>query len=106
MRDRIYAQIMTNGFNPKIGAFTQHYGTEVLDSSLLLMPLQGFIAPRDPMWLSTLRHGPRAGLRQPRLPLQPRASPDGLRGDEGTFSLCTFWYVDALARAGRLDERS
>ena len=104
-RDAIYNQIMERGWNPKVGAFTQHYDTEVLDSSLLMMPLQGFIAPRDPMWLSTLaRDGPRAGLRQPGLPLQPGASPDGLAGDEGTFSLCTFWYVDALARSGRLEE--
>src|SRR5436305_6822373 len=53
-RDAVYRQIMERGWNPKIGAFTQHYDTEVLDSSLLMMPLQGFIAPRDPMWLSTL----------------------------------------------------
>ena len=53
-RDAIYHQIMERGWNPKIGAFIQHYDTDVLDASLLLMPLQGFIAPRDPMWLSTL----------------------------------------------------
>jgi len=48
--------------------------------------------------------GPRTGLGQPGLPVNPAASPDGLAGDEGTFSLCTFWYVDALARSGRLEE--
>src|SRR5215831_17005871 len=53
-RDRVYDQIFDRGWNPKVGAFTQHYDTEVLDSSLLMMPLQGFISPRDPMWLSTL----------------------------------------------------
>src|SRR6185437_373063 len=53
-RDAIYRQIMERGWNAKVGAFTQHYDTEVLDSSLLKMPMEGFIAPRDPMWLSTL----------------------------------------------------
>jgi GH15 family glucan-1,4-alpha-glucosidase len=104
-RDAIYRQIMERGWNPKIGAFTQHYDTEVLDSSLLMMPLQGFIAPRDPMWLSTLAAMDRELVSDSLVyRYNPSASPDGLRGDEGTFSLCTFWYVDALARAGRLDD--
>jgi GH15 family glucan-1,4-alpha-glucosidase len=104
-RDQVYDQIMTRGWNPKVGAFTQHYDTEVLDSSLLLMPLQGFIAPRDPMWLSTLTAMDRELVSDSLVyRYNPAASPDGLKGDEGTFSLCTFWYVDALARAGRLEE--
>jgi len=104
-RDTVYNQIMERGWNPKIGAFTQHYDTEVLDSSLLLMPLMGFIAPRDPMWLSTLKAMDRELVSDSLVyRYNPSASPDGLAGDEGTFSLCTFWYVDALARAGRLDD--
>ncbi|HEY3955162.1 MAG TPA: glycoside hydrolase family 15 protein [Streptosporangiaceae bacterium] len=104
-RDRIYSQIMERGWNPKTHAFTQHYSTEVLDSSLLLMPLMGFIAPRDPMWLSTLEAMDRELVSDSLVyRYNPAASPDGLAGDEGTFSLCTFWYVQALARAGRLDE--
>ncbi|MGH3248769.1 MAG: glycoside hydrolase family 15 protein, partial [Trebonia sp.] len=86
-------------------AFTQHYATDVVDSSLLLMPLEGFIAPTDPMWLSTLR-AMDSQLVSDSLVYRynPATSPDGLHGDEGTFSLCTFLYVDALARAGRLNE--
>ena len=104
-RDAVYQQIMDKGWNSKIGAFTQHYTTEVLDSSLLLMPLQGFIAPDDPMWLSTLKAMDKELVSDSLVyRYNPSASPDGLAGDEGTFSLCTFWYVDALARAGRLDE--
>jgi GH15 family glucan-1,4-alpha-glucosidase len=69
------------------------------------MPLQGFIAPSDPMWLSTLRAMDRELVSDSLVyRYNPSASPDGLRGQEGTFSLCTFWYVDALARAGRLDD--
>ena len=105
VRDQVYAQIMERGWNPKVGAFTQHYDTEVLDSSLLMMPLQGFIGPRDPMWLSTLDAMDRELVSDSLVyRYNPAASPDGLHGDEGTFSLCTFWYVDALARAGRLEE--
>jgi GH15 family glucan-1,4-alpha-glucosidase len=104
-RDAVYRQIMERGWNPEIGAFTQHYETTVLDSSLLMMPLQGFIAPRDPLWLSTLAAMDRELVSDSLVyRYNPAASPDGLAGDEGTFSLCTFWYVDALARAGRLDD--
>jgi GH15 family glucan-1,4-alpha-glucosidase len=104
-RDAVYRQIMERGWNPKVGAFTQHYDTEVLDSSLLMMPLQGFIAPRDPQWLSTLAAMDRELVSDSLVyRYNPSASPDGLAGDEGTFSLCTFWYVDALARAGRLED--
>jgi GH15 family glucan-1,4-alpha-glucosidase len=104
-RDAVYEQIMDRGWNPKVGAFTQHYGTTVLDSALLKMPLQGFIAPDDPMWLSTLEAMDTELVSDSLVyRYNPGASPDGLAGDEGTFSLCTFWYVDALARAGRLDD--
>src|SRR5215469_13087463 len=104
-RDRVYNQIMERGWNPKVGAFTQHYDTEVLDSSLLLMPVQGFIAPHDPMWQSTLEAMDNELVSDSLVyRYNPSASPDGLRGHEGTFSLCTFWYVDALARSGRLHD--
>jgi len=104
-RDHVYNQIMQRGWNPKVGAFTQHYSTEVLDSSLLMMPLMGFVAPSDPMWLSTLKAMDRELVSDSLVyRYNPGASPDGLAGDEGTFSLCTFWYVDALARSGRLDD--
>ncbi len=104
-RDKIYNQIMERGFHPKVGAFTQHYDTDVLDSSLLMMPQMGFIAPHDPMWLSTLNAMDHELVSDSLVyRYNPAASPDGLAGSEGTFSLCTFWYVDALARAGRVDD--
>jgi GH15 family glucan-1,4-alpha-glucosidase len=104
-RDRIYAQIMERGWNPRRRAFTQHDQTEVLDASLLMMPLVGFVVPTDPMWLSTLE-AMEGELVSDSLVYRydPSASPDGLRGHEGTFSICTFWYVDALARSGRLEQ--
>src|SRR5215217_6568634 len=104
-RDRIYAQIMDRGWNPKRRAFTQHDKTEVLDASLLMLPLVGFVAPRDPLWLQTL-DAMEGELVSDSLVYRydPAASPDGLLGHEGTFSICTFWYVDALARSGRLEQ--
>ena len=86
-------------------AFTQHDHTDVLDASLLMMPLVGFVAPRDPMWLSTLDAMDQELVSDSLVyRYDPSASPDGLRGHEGTFSICTFWYVDALARSGRLEQ--
>jgi GH15 family glucan-1,4-alpha-glucosidase len=104
-RDRIYRQIMRQGWNQGRKAFVQHYDTDVLDASVLLMPLVKFITPTDPRWLSTL-DAITAELVSDSLVYRynPTASSDGLAGDEGTFSICSFWYVEALARAGRLDE--
>ena len=70
-----------------------------------MMPLVGFVVPTDPQWLSTL-DAMRDELVSDSLVYRydPAASPDGLLGSEGTFSICTFWYVDALARSGRLEE--
>jgi GH15 family glucan-1,4-alpha-glucosidase len=104
-RDALYSQVMQRGWDAGRGAFVQHYGDNVLDSSLLRMSSVGFVAPQDPIWLSTLR-AMDAELVTDSLVYRynPDASPDGLRGSEGTFSLCTFTYVDALARAGRLED--
>jgi GH15 family glucan-1,4-alpha-glucosidase len=104
-RDAVYTQIMDRGFHPGRGAFVQHYQTDVLDASLLYMPLVGFISPEDPMWQTTLK-AMDGELVSDSLVYRydPAASPDGLIGSEGTFSICTFWYVDALARSGRLEE--
>ncbi|WAZ26544.1 glycoside hydrolase family 15 protein [Streptomyces cinnabarinus] len=103
-RDAIYEQVLDRGWDPKKQAFVQHYGDDVLDSALLRMPTVGFIMPGDPMWQSTLNAMENELVSDSLVyRYNPEASPDGLRGSEGTFSLCTFMYVDALARAGRTD---
>jgi GH15 family glucan-1,4-alpha-glucosidase len=104
-RDAIYNQIMDQGWSAEREAFVQQFGETVLDASLLKMPQVGFVAPGDPLWQSTLR-AMDGELVSDSLVYRydPSASPDGLRGSEGTFSLCTFLYVDAMARAGRVDE--
>jgi GH15 family glucan-1,4-alpha-glucosidase len=104
-RDAVYEQVMARGWNPRREAFVQEYGGEVLDSSLLRMPAVGFVSATDPMWASTLRAMDQELVTDSLVyRYDPAASPDGLLGAEGTFSLCTFGYVDALARSGRLDE--
>ncbi|MFF4034722.1 glycoside hydrolase family 15 protein [Streptomyces sviceus] len=104
-RDTVFRQIVDRGWSQKRGAFVQHYDTDVLDASLLLMPRVGFLAPDDPDWLTTL-DAMDAELVSDSLVYRydPAASPDGLRGSEGTFNLCSFLYVHALAKSGRVHQ--
>jgi GH15 family glucan-1,4-alpha-glucosidase len=105
-RDRIYEEIMEKGWNPAKKSFVQYYGSDALDASLLLMPLTKFVGPTDPRWLSTL-DSIQEELTYDTLVDRYKteeAAPDGLRGDEGSFSLCSFWLVECLTQAGRLDE--
>jgi GH15 family glucan-1,4-alpha-glucosidase len=104
-RDVIYEEVMRRGWNRKLQAFVQDFDGENLDASNLIMPLVFFLAPRDPRFLATLDAIQRdlaKGSLVHRYDVT--AAPDGLDGDEGTFSMCTFWLVEALTRAGRLDE--
>ena len=104
-RDQIYRQIHDRGWDAPRQAFVQHYDGSILDASVLLMPLMKFTAPHDPRWLSTLDAIGRELVSDSLVyRYNHEASPDGLAGHEGTFSICTFWYVEALARAGNLDE--
>ncbi|MEV5509239.1 glycoside hydrolase family 15 protein [Streptomyces orinoci] len=105
VRDEIYWRIMDRGWSPARQAFVQHEDSEVLDAAVLMMPLTRFIAPTDPLWLSTLDAlGDELVSDSLVWRYDPKASPDGLEGEEGTFSICSFWYVEALTRAGRLNE--
>jgi GH15 family glucan-1,4-alpha-glucosidase len=104
-RDQIREQVMDRGFHQSRQAFVQHYDTDVLDSALLRMPSVGFIDGRDPMWESTLAAMDEELVTDSLVyRYNPEASPDGLLGSEGTFSLCSFTYVDALTRAGRVQD--
>ncbi len=109
VRDQIYQEIMTKGWNEKRGAFVQHYDSDALDASSLIMPLVFFLAPNDPQMLSTLdainRPPEAGGLVSNGLVYRysPGMSSDGLSGKEGTFNLCTFWLVEAMTRAGRVE---
>ncbi len=105
-RDKIYTHVMTHGWNRDIQSFVQVDGGSEVDASTLIMPLVFFVSPTDPRMASTLDRV-MADLVSDSLVHRYRpkaAAPDGLPGEEGTFSLCTFWLVEALTRAGRLAE--
>ena len=105
-RDDIYEEIMEKGWNDAKQSFVQHYDTDALDASNLLMPLTFFISPTDPRMLSTIDATMNTLVSDSlvyRYQVGKGAS-DGLAGGEGTFNMCTFWLVEALTRAGRLDE--
>jgi GH15 family glucan-1,4-alpha-glucosidase len=104
-RDELYHTIMTRGFSGGKNSFVQTLDGEALDASLLLAPMVKFVSPRDPRMLSTL-DAVIEELETDHLVhrYDPRLSPDGVGGEEGTFSMCTFWLAEALARAGRLEE--
>ncbi|OKH76935.1 glucoamylase [Mycobacterium sp. SWH-M1] len=100
VRDEIYERIMTACWNAELETFTRFEDDDTLDAGVLLMPMVKFISPIDPRFLSTLAAIERQ-LVTDSLVFRYDDS-DGLDGEEGTFSLCTFWYVEALTRAGRL----
>jgi GH15 family glucan-1,4-alpha-glucosidase len=105
-RDAIRADIFTNFWSVRLQAFVQAKGTEDLDASAMLMPLVRFISPVDPMWLSTL-HALEERLVEDTLVRRyevKRTHVDGLPGEEGSFTACSFWYVECLARAGELEK--
>jgi len=100
-RDEIYRDIFESFWNDDVGAFTQSKGSTHLDAAALRMPLVQFIGPTDPRWASTLEAIQRE-LVADSLVYRYR-DPDGIAAGEGTFTVCTFWYVECLARAGQLD---
>jgi len=108
-RDEIYEAIMQRGWNEQRGAFVQQFDSEALDASTLLMPLVFFVSPTDPRMLRTLdainRTPHDGGLVSDGLVFRydVEKTPDGLKGTEGTFNLCTFWLVEALTRGGSAD---
>jgi GH15 family glucan-1,4-alpha-glucosidase len=103
-RDEIYLTIFNEFWDPKRKAFMQHHDADTVDASSLLMPMVRFIGATDPRWLSTLRRIERE-LVDDSLVFRYRigeAAHDGLQGEEGTFSMCSFWYVENLSRSGDL----
>jgi len=105
LRDRIHADVCTNGFDAQRNTFTQSYGSEALDAALLLIPRVGFLPWKDPRVVGTVE-AVQKELGNDGLLLRYRTEHgvDGLPGTEGAFLACTFWLVDALAGIGRTAE--
>ena len=110
-RNAIYEEVLEKGWNSRRQSFVQYYGCNCLDASSLIMPLVFFMSPTDPRMLKTIdainRSPDKGGLVSNSLAYRYNAQGgiDGLRGGEGTFNMCTFWLVEALTRAGRVDRR-
>ncbi len=104
VRDAIHDDICRNGYNPKRGAFTQYYGSEKLDASLLLIPLVGFLPPTDERVISTVQLIEKElmndGFVMRYLP-SASSEVDGLPPGEGAFLPCSFWLADALTLIGQ-----
>ena len=102
LRDEIRREVLERGYNEELGAFVRSYGSTDLDASVLLLPLIGFIRADDPRMVSTVeriqKELTRDGL------MHRYRTEDGLDGDEGAFTICSFWLVDNLAFQGRMEE--
>ena len=105
LRDQVREEILAKGFNTERNTFTQHYETDEVDASLLLIPICGFLPPDDPKVLGTL-DAIVQDLMHEGLLLRYRTTSgvDGLPGSEHPFLACSFWLVQALALAGRPDQ--
>ncbi|MFQ5450195.1 MAG: glycoside hydrolase family 15 protein [Nitrospinaceae bacterium] len=106
VRDQIYEEVMQKGWNPDLKSFVQYYGSTTVDASTLIMPLVKFISPTDPRMLSTLDSIIKNLVSDSLVYRYRNGSSyhDGIDGEEGTFSMCTFWLVEALTRAGKLTQ--
>lgn len=106
VRDTIFKDIYYNFWNADAGAYTQYQGAGHVDASALLMPLLRFVSSREPRWRSTLEAVERE-LVVDVLVYRYRQQADeldGIDGEEGAFTICSFWYIECLARVGRLEE--
>ncbi|KAJ2238200.1 hypothetical protein IWW45_000209 [Coemansia sp. RSA 485] len=109
-RDHIYEEVMEKAWNPRLGFFGQSYeNIDTLDAAVLAMPLVIFLDGTDPRMIKTMRRimlpPHKGGLTANNLVFRYNVveTDDGLSGEEGTFSLCTFWLAEALSRASRVD---
>ena len=103
--DQIHAQTCAEGYDPHVGSFVQSFTSSVLDASTLQIPLVGFLPANDPRVVSMVdtieRELTRDGFV---LRYHTDTTGDGLSGDEGSFLLCSFWLVTAMAMGGRRDD--
>lgn len=106
MRDEIHVEIFDGFWNEDIQAYSQFKGSDTVDASALLMPLLRFVSSKEPRWLKTF-----AAIEKKLIAdvlvfryINEEDSHDGLEGEEASFTICSFWYAECLARIGRLDE--
>jgi GH15 family glucan-1,4-alpha-glucosidase len=100
--DAIHARVIEQSWSGKLGHFTDTFGGERLDASLLLLADLGFVEPGDPRFIGTVEAIGRDLKRGDAL--FRYVAPDDFGSPETSFTICTFWYIDALAAIGRKDE--
>src|SRR4051794_19798221 len=103
IRRKIDADILNNFWSEELNSFVQAKGEKTLDASLLLMPMLRYISPTDPRWLSTLERI-QEQLTEDSFVFRYVPGEDGITGGEGSFTACSFWLVECLARAGQLEK--
>jgi GH15 family glucan-1,4-alpha-glucosidase len=103
-RADIHAEVLREAWNDELGAFAQSYGSNVLDASLLIMPVVGFLPPEDPRVIATVEAIQRDLTHDGLVQRYSHPDIDGLPPGEGSFLLCSFWLADALVLMGRVDE--
>src|SRR5690606_33093867 len=107
IREGIFQEICTRGYNAEINAFVQSYDTDVLDAAILLMPQVGFLPADDSRFAGTVAALESKLLRDGLvLRYDPAVASDGVGGQEGAFLACSFWLVDAYIMMDRLDDAS
>ena len=106
MRSEIHDEVCTQGYDSKRNTFTQYYGSQQLDASLLLIPQVGFLPPDDPRVVGTVEAVQRELMRDGFVMryIPDKEAADGLPPGEGAFLACSFWLVESLAMIGRADE--
>jgi len=102
--DRAYQHVQQQAWSPERRAYVQYPKSSTLDAGALAMPLVKFSGPRDPRFLGTLERIEEELVTDSLVHRYHNDGTDGFTEPEGTFNLCSFWYVEALTRAGRLDQ--
>ncbi|SDX99101.1 Glucoamylase (glucan-1,4-alpha-glucosidase), GH15 family [Modestobacter sp. DSM 44400] len=103
-REAIAATILTDGFHEEVGAFTQAFGSTVIDASALMVPIVGLLPGDDPRVLGTIKAVKDRLCDERGFVRRYEDGSDGFAGTEGAFVLCTFWLAHALALTGQVDE--
>jgi GH15 family glucan-1,4-alpha-glucosidase len=103
IRRQIDTDIVENFWDEDLKSFVQAKGEQTVDAALLLMPMLRYISPTDPRWLSTLNRIEKV-LTEDSLVFRYASGTDGIDGDEGCFTACSFWFIECLARAGQVDK--
>ncbi len=102
-RDQIRASILEHGYDAQLGSFVQSYGSKIVDASALRLSMIGLIEPTDPRMVSTVKRIEK-NLMRDGLVYRYRGADDGVKGEEGTFVMCTFWLMDNYIMQGRMQE--